>query len=64
VAAPAGPGPGRMYRCGMYGVPSRELGAALHVPWLVTLGQDEAWLALAAWTAVSLAMTLAALPRR
>jgi tellurite resistance protein TehA-like permease len=51
-----------VFPIGMYGVASRELGAALHVPWLVRLGQDEAWLALAAWAAVSLAMTLAALP--
>lgn len=50
-----------VFPIGMYGVASRELGAALHVPWLVTLGQDEAW--LAAWAAVSLAMTLAALAR-
>ena len=40
------------------------LGAALRVPWLVTLGRDEAWLALAVWAAVSLAMTPAAPPRR
>jgi tellurite resistance protein TehA-like permease len=53
-----------VFPIGMYGVASRELGAALHVPWLVTLGQDEAWLALAAWAAVLLAMMLAALPRR
>jgi hypothetical protein len=45
-------------------VASRELGAALRVPWLVTVGRDEAWLALTAWAAVSLAMTLAALSRR
>jgi tellurite resistance protein TehA-like permease len=53
-----------VFPIGMYGVASRELGSALRVPWLVTLGRDEAWLALAAWAAVSLAMTLAALPRR
>ena len=53
-----------VFPIGMYGVASRELGAALRVPWLVTLGRDEAWLALAAWAAVSLAMTLAALSRR
>jgi hypothetical protein len=53
-----------VFPIGMYGVASRELAAALRVPWLVTLGRDEAWLALAAWAAVSLAMTLAALPRR
>ena len=41
-----------VFPIGMYGVASRELGAALGVPWLVTLGQDEAWLALAAWAAV------------
>ena len=34
---------------GMCGVASRELGAALNVSWLVTLGRYEAWLALAAW---------------
>jgi len=53
-----------VFPIGMYGVASRELGAALHVPWLVTLGRDEAWLALAVWAAVLLAMTLAALLRR
>ena len=45
-----------VFPIGMYGVASRELGAALRVPWLVTLGRDEAWLALAVWAAVSLAM--------
>jgi Voltage-dependent anion channel len=35
---------------GMYGVASRELGTALNVSWLVTLGRYEAWLALAAWS--------------
>ena len=53
-----------VFPIGMYGVASRELGAALRVPWLVTLGRYEAWLALAAWAALSLAMTLTALPRR
>ena len=53
-----------VFPIGMYGVAGRELGAALRLPWLVTLGRDEAWLALAAWAAVSLAMILAALPRR
>jgi len=51
-----------VFPIGMYGLASRELGAALRVPWLVTLGRDEAWLALAVWAAVALAMTLAALP--
>ena len=53
-----------VFPIGMYGVASRELGAALRVPWLVTLGRDEAWLALAAWVAVSLAMGLALAPAR
>lgn len=53
-----------VFPIGVYGVASRELGATLRVPWLVTLGRDEAWLALAAWAAVSLAMTLTALPWR
>jgi tellurite resistance protein TehA-like permease len=53
-----------VFPIGMYGLASRELGAVLRVPWLVTLGRDEAWLALAVWAAVALAMTLAALPRR
>lgn len=40
----------------MYGVGSRELGVALGVSWLVTLGRDEAWLALTVWAVVFLAM--------
>jgi len=40
----------------MYGVASHELGTALHMSWLVTLGRGEAWAALAVWAAVSLAM--------
>jgi tellurite resistance protein TehA-like permease len=51
-----------VFPIGMYGVASRELGTALRVPWLVTLGRDEAWLALAAWAAVALAMALALSP--
>ncbi len=47
----------------MYGVASHELGTALKVPWLVTLGRDEAWPALALWAVVFLAMA-AELPRR
>jgi hypothetical protein len=43
----------------MYGVASRELGTMLHVSWLVTLGRYEAWLALAAWVAVAVAMAAA-----
>jgi hypothetical protein len=34
----------------------QELGTVLGVSWLVTLGRDEAWLALAAWALVALAM--------
>lgn len=45
-----------VFPVGMYGVGSHELGAALGVSWLVTLGRDEAWLALAAWVAVALMM--------
>ncbi len=45
-----------VFPVGMYGVASHELGAALHVSWLVTLGRDEAWAALAVWAAVTLAM--------
>jgi hypothetical protein len=40
----------------MYGVASHELGKALHVSWLATLGSDEAWLALAVWAVVFVAM--------
>ena len=47
----------------MYGVGSRELGAVLGVSWLVTLGRDEAWLALAAWALVALALAWT-LPRQ
>ncbi len=46
-----------VFPVGMYGVASHELGAALNVPWLVTLGRDEAWPALAVWAAIFLAMT-------
>jgi hypothetical protein len=48
---------------GMYGVASHELGVALNLPWLVTVGRDEAWAALAVWAAVFLAMTAAVLRR-
>ena len=41
---------------GMYGVASHELGAVLKLPWLVTLGRVEAWIALAVWVTVALAM--------
>lgn len=45
-----------VFPVGMYGVASRELGAVLHVSWLVTLGRYEAWLALASWAVVVVAM--------
>jgi tellurite resistance protein TehA-like permease len=45
-----------VFPVGMYGVASRELGKARHVSWLATLGSDEAWLALAVWAVVFLAM--------
>jgi tellurite resistance protein TehA-like permease len=40
----------------MYGVASRELGLAVHVSWLRTLGSDEAWFAFAVWVVVFAAM--------
>ena len=45
---------------------ARELGTATHVSWLVTLGRDEAWVALAAWIAVfaGMAGSLLGLRRR
>ena len=52
-----------VFPVGMYGVGSRELGVTLGVSWLVTLGRDEAWLALAAWGLVALAMAWT-LPRQ
>src|SRR5262249_10597855 len=44
-----------VFPVGMYGVASRELGMALRVSWLTTLGRYEAWLALAVWAAVAIA---------
>ena len=52
-----------VFPVGMYGVASRELGTVLNVSWLVTLGRYEAWLALAVWAVVALAMTVALLRR-
>ncbi|MGH3299443.1 MAG: tellurite resistance/C4-dicarboxylate transporter family protein, partial [Trebonia sp.] len=52
-----------VFPVGMYGVASRELGTVLRVPWLVTLGRYEAWLALATWVAV-VGVMAAALHRR
>ncbi len=45
-----------VFPVGMYGVGSRALGDAAGVSWMVTLGRYEAWLALAAWAVVALAM--------
>ena len=52
-----------VFPVGMYGVASRALGAVLHVSWLVTLGRYEAWLTLATWVAVVVALVAAA-PRQ
>jgi hypothetical protein len=51
------------FLAGMYGVVSHELGIALKVSRLVSLGHYEAWPAPAMWAAVSLAVARA-LPRR
>jgi tellurite resistance protein TehA-like permease len=45
-----------VFPVGMYGVASHELGTALGVSWLATLGRAEAWLALAVWVVVFAAM--------
>jgi tellurite resistance protein TehA-like permease len=50
-----------VFPVGIYGVASRELGAALNVSWLVTLGRYEGWLALAVRAVVAVAMTAALL---
>ena len=52
-----------VFPVGMYGVASHELGMALHVPWLVTLGRDEAWVAFALWAVVFVGM-VGSLPAR
>lgn len=52
-----------VFPLGMYGVASHELGAVLGVPWLVALGQGEAWLALGVWVLVAVAMAWAAVGR-
>ena len=41
-----------VFPIGMYGVASRQLGIAWHVPWLEDLGTWEAWVALAVWVVV------------
>jgi tellurite resistance protein TehA-like permease len=50
-----------VFPVGIYGVASRELGEVLKVSWLVTLGRYEAWLALAVWVVVAVAMAAALL---
>ncbi len=45
-----------VFPLGMYCAASESLGAALHVPWLVTVGHDGTWLAFAVWAAVFAAM--------
>ena len=50
-----------VFPVGMYGFASRQLGAVLHVSWLVTLGRYEGWLGLAVWAVVAVAMALALL---
>ena len=47
-----------VFPVGMYGAASHELGTALNVSWLVTLGRDEAWAALAVWAVVAAAMAV------
>ncbi|MFE4425433.1 hypothetical protein [Streptomyces sp. NPDC056817] len=51
-----------VFPVGMYGVATRQLGSAIGVSWLTTLGTVETWLAAALWAVVFLAM-LAALTR-
>jgi tellurite resistance protein TehA-like permease len=53
-----------VFPLGMYGVASRALGTATGVSWLVTLGRDEAWVALAAWVAVAAGMAASLLGAR
>jgi tellurite resistance protein TehA-like permease len=53
-----------VFPVGMYGVASRELGTVLHVSWLVTLGRYEAWLALAVWGVITVALAASLLRAR
>ncbi|MGA8115492.1 MAG: tellurite resistance/C4-dicarboxylate transporter family protein [Actinocatenispora sp.] len=50
-----------VFPIGMYGVASRELGTALRVDWLVTLGAGEGWVAFGVWLAGFTAMVAVAL---
>ncbi|MCP2167473.1 tellurite resistance/C4-dicarboxylate transporter family protein [Goodfellowiella coeruleoviolacea] len=48
-----------VFPVGMYGVASHQLGRATGAGWLSALGGGEAWLALAVWVAVVVAMVAA-----
>jgi tellurite resistance protein TehA-like permease len=54
-----------VFPLGMYCVGSETLGAALHVPWLVSVGHDGTWVAFAVWAALFAAMlgSFVSLPR-
>ncbi|HEY7011958.1 MAG TPA: tellurite resistance/C4-dicarboxylate transporter family protein [Streptosporangiaceae bacterium] len=45
-----------VFPLGMYCVASETLGAALHVPWLVSAGHDGTWIAFAVWAVLFAAM--------
>jgi tellurite resistance protein TehA-like permease len=47
-----------IFPLGMYGVATRALGDADHLPIVEAVGRTEIWLALAAWTATAAAMVL------
>lgn len=47
-----------VFPVGMYGVASGQLGRATDTHWLTALGDDEAWVALAVWFAVFVAMVV------
>lgn len=48
-----------VFPVGMYGVASGRLGRATDTHWLTAMGGDEAWVALAVWFAVFVAMVVA-----
>ncbi len=54
-----------VFPLGMYCAASHALGAALAVPWLVTVARDGTWIAFTVWVVVFLAMlaSFAGLPR-
>ncbi len=47
-----------VFPVGMYGVASARLGRATSTHWLVALGGGEAWVALAVWLVVFVAMVI------